>query len=118
MKSFRIQIRFSFILLVTVILLTSDVVIYAGLQSLLKSQYTAVELSRRLQSDGSISLDERTLKSLMWLMAMSTGAMIIVSWLASDWFAGKMLTTIQGLSRKAKRLSGVPLDDRGKLETP
>jgi signal transduction histidine kinase len=118
MKSFRTQIRFSFILLVTVILLTSDVVIYAGLQSLLKCQYTAVELQRRLQSDGSISLDERTLKTLMWLMAMSTGAMIIVSWLASDWFAGKVLATIQELSRKAERLSGVLLDDRTKLETP
>jgi signal transduction histidine kinase len=118
MRSFRVQIRLSLILLVTVILLTSDVVIYAGLHSLLKSGYLSVGPPSRLQSDGSISLGERPVETLMWLMVITTMAMIIVSWFAGDWLARKMLKTIQELSRTAEGVSGSSLDARGNLEAP
>ena len=118
MNSFRMQIRLSVVLLVTVILLTSDVVIYAGLQSLLKTGYVPDGSSNRLQSDASISLAERPANTLMWLVVITSVVMIVCSWFAGDWLARKMLKAIQRFGRTAERVSGSSLDDRLKLEAP
>jgi heavy metal sensor kinase len=71
-----------------------------------------------LQVETTLAMVERTLRGLMGLLAVSSGAMLIVSWFGSDWLARKTLGTIRTLSRAAEQVSEASFDDRVKVDAP
>jgi heavy metal sensor kinase len=71
-----------------------------------------------LQVETSLAVAERTLRGLMWILILTSMAMILASWFGSDWLARKALGTIETLSRTAERVSEASFDDRVKVDVP
>jgi heavy metal sensor kinase len=71
-----------------------------------------------LQLETSLAMAERTLRGLMWLLLLTSMAMMLVTWLGSDWLARKTLGTIRTLSRAAEQVSEASFDDRVKVDAP
>lgn len=71
-----------------------------------------------LQVETSLAVAERTLRGLMWILILTSMAMIFVSWFGSDWLARKTLGTIEMLSRTVEQVSEASFDDRVKVDAP
>ncbi|HJT21626.1 MAG TPA: ATP-binding protein [Nitrospira sp.] len=76
------------------------------------------EVRYLLQAEASLTPAERTLKSVIGLLVVSSIVMIVVSWFGSNWLVRKTLGNIQRLSRTAERVSESAFHDRVKLDAP
>ena len=71
-----------------------------------------------LQAETSLRRYRETLKSLVILLTIGSGAMLLVAWIGSRWLAQKILTPIAMLSASAETISGAELGKRLVLESP
>ncbi len=71
-----------------------------------------------LQAEESLLFSEKTLKGLLILLMVGSGAVVLMAWLGSGWLAGKVLTPIQVLSRSAEAMSESDLGSRLMLDSP
>ncbi|NOT23512.1 MAG: hypothetical protein HOP22_12425 [Nitrospiraceae bacterium] len=71
-----------------------------------------------LQAETSLRRYRNTMKSLLILLTIGSGAMLLVAWIGSRWLAQKVLTPIAMLSVSAETISEVELGKRLTLESP
>jgi heavy metal sensor kinase len=71
-----------------------------------------------LQADESLLFSEKTLKGLLILLTIGSGAVVLLAWLGSGWLARKVLTPIHVLSRTAEAMSESDLGTRLMLDSP
>ncbi|WP_447986003.1 sensor histidine kinase [Nitrospira sp. Nam74] len=71
-----------------------------------------------LQAEESLLFVEKTLTGLMLLLAVGSGAVVVMAWLGSGWLARKILLPIHALSASAETMSGSDLGTRLMLDSP
>ena len=71
-----------------------------------------------LQAETSLRRYRDTMKSLVILLTIGSGAMLLVAWIGSRWLAQKVLTPIAMLSASAETISEAELGKRLTLESP
>ena len=76
------------------------------------------ELRYILQAEESLLFAEKTLTGLVVLLAVGSGAVVLMAWLGSGWLARKVLVPIQALSASAETMSESDLGSRLMLDSP
>jgi heavy metal sensor kinase len=76
------------------------------------------ELRYILQAEESLLFAEKTLTGLVLLLAVGSGAVVLMAWLGSGWLARKVLVPIQALSASAETMSESDLGTRLMLDSP
>ena len=71
-----------------------------------------------LQAETSLLLYRETLNGLVFLLALGSGAILLVAWVGSGWLAKKVLTPIEALSTGAETMSEADLGKRLALDSP
>jgi heavy metal sensor kinase len=71
-----------------------------------------------LQAEASLHLYRETLKGLVILLTIGSGAILLVAWVGSGWLARKVLTPIEVLSTGAETMSEADLGKRLILDSP
>ena len=71
-----------------------------------------------LQAEESLVFAEKTLTGLVLLLAIGSGAVVLMAWLGSGWLARKILVPIHALSASAETMSESDLGSRLMLDSP
>lgn len=71
-----------------------------------------------LQAEASLLFFQKTLKGLVILLTVGSGAFLLIAWFGSGWLARKVLTPIEVLSASAETMSEADLGKRLSLDAP